>query len=127
MVISIPGEFVQEIKKSKGVYAWVLGGGRGWEELEGGAGDLKLTFHIAFIPETPPPPPTSFINQRDPGTLKSSLFMPKDFFDNQLLFGSLMSFNSHKHNGAELKRGGNQILGMAISSFPFTKHLKKKM
>lgn len=101
-------------------------GGRGWEELEGGAGDLKLTFHIAFIPETPPPPPTSFINQRDPGTLKSSLFMPKDFFDNQLLFGSLMSFNSHKHNGAELKRGGNQILGMAISSFPFTKHLKKK-
>lgn len=56
MVISIPGEFVQEIKKSKGVYAWVLGGGRGWEELEGGAGDLKLTFHIAFIPETPPPP-----------------------------------------------------------------------
>lgn len=87
----------------------------------------KTNISHSFYPRNTPPPPTSFINRRDPGTLKSSLFMPKDFFDNQLLFGSLMSFNSHKHNGADLKRGGNQILGMAISSFPFTKHLKKKM
>jgi len=103
------------------------GGGGGGEKEEVEGGDEKQKMDEAFYPETPPPPPTSFINRRDPGTLKSSLFMPKDFFDNQLLFGSLMSFNSHKHNGAELKRGGNQILGMAISSFPFTKHLKKKM
>lgn len=92
-------------------------------ELDGGAGlDLheNLAFHIAFIPVIPPPLHTHtslFINNLEPGKFFGVItFLAKRFFsnDNQLLFDSLMSFNSHNYNGTELKRSGNQILRMAI-------------
>ena len=68
-------------------------GGGGGGELEGGVGDLhvNLTFHmIAFIPLI---------------TWGHHFSIQKDLFSNdyQLLFDSLMSFNSCKYNGAELK------------------------